>query len=327
MLWCVFEPTFAFARQKVDYDKPYSEIREQISSFDSRHSLMPLEESSDAKSKTKDLDDDVVENRKTGEENINNDIDKEKKNENEKPVVLKKPKKITEDEDFRTIVVNGGAGALSEPVLGEVLKPNMQFNAVTGEWIKNNSVPEKVGNENISNDYREPKIVSPVINERVDSMVSKPLFGGKDKSWVQDVIREARERANVESVNSKTTAVVKSSEGVKNIVNKGEDEELLIEIAPAVDKAVAVKNIIPLLNVGGDETRVHVASYKNEGTANDGVRVLRAKYPIALDLPAVVQYEDTGKGWYYRLYFTGERILLERLCKEMNARGDWCKIQ
>ena len=428
------------AKTVVDYDKPYDEIKEQLSSFDSRHSLMPVEAKSEPTPKV--LDNVEFDNSgdfgggsgtnigNAGREDLGagnsvsstgrvdnvkhksgkaNNVAPSVAAENTKrttddfggsrvqlqgdgvednPIILKRPRRLSDDEDFRTIVVNGESGYSGEtnaPVVGEVLKPNMRLDDTSGALVTDRSMTERsIGNgagkvvmvangamsvgpvvpNGMNNSVEKMggvvaasvsgnagsegvvKIKSPVINERADSVVSKPLFDGKDKAWVQAAIREARTNATakgasftpiptsvavVPAPSFNSGAVANTGREWQQIANQVKTPNVAEVKMPQVEVAnkwTERPNVarVPETAMMSELSMLHVASYKDEKTANNGVKVLRAKYPLAQELPAVVQYEDTGKGWYYRLYFTGEKNAIQNLCSEMKKRGDWCKI-
>ena len=77
-----------------------------------------------------------------------------------------------------------------------------------------------------------------------------------------------------------------------------------------------------------DTTMAHIASYKEENSAYDGVKVIKKKYPEMENFDAYVKYEYVpNKGWYYRLYVVGDKRNLELLCSKMKKNNDWCNIQ
>ena len=136
------------AEDKVDYNKPFPEIKEQVSSFDSRHSLMPVEEKKESVEKKSSLT----------FSNLQDD-------ELEKPNVAEVPNEpvnakveVKKDDDFETVIISGKDDdedikdnfELREEKLSVVLKPT----------------PLKKDNA----------IRSDVIDEKVGDMVSKPLF-------------------------------------------------------------------------------------------------------------------------------------------------------
>ncbi|MDR1476828.1 MAG: hypothetical protein LBI17_01720 [Rickettsiales bacterium] len=79
---------------------------------------------------------------------------------------------------------------------------------------------------------------------------------------------------------------------------------------------------------GASRAMAHVASYNTEEGAMKGAGEIEKKYPRAALFEARVNYEYAkDKGYFYRLYFAGDRRELEYLCREMKANNDWCWIR
>ena len=146
-------PLSLWAEDKVDYDKPFPEIKEQVSSFDSRHSLMPVEE------KKESVEKNTVEKKSSLTFSNLQDDELEKPNVAEVPNEPVNAKvEVKKDDDFETVIISGKDDdedikdnfELREEKLSVVLKPT----------------PLKKDNA----------IRSDVIDEKVGDMVSKPLF-------------------------------------------------------------------------------------------------------------------------------------------------------
>ncbi len=129
----IFVSCATFA-QTVDYNKPFDEIKSQISSFDSRHSLMPIEQKVEEK---------------------NNIVD-EKANEALVPHVASENMKVEEkntknseskQNDFQTIVVEGKdeeSSIKQEELAPVVLKPIPHKKYDGSDLILSNMIEEKV---------------------------------------------------------------------------------------------------------------------------------------------------------------------------------------
>ena len=74
-------------------------------------------------------------------------------------------------------------------------------------------------------------------------------------------------------------------------------------------------------------TKIHIASYKDEKTANKGAIILQNKYNKSYNFQIEINYENIkNKGWYYRIYFIGETSQIIPLCNEIKKSGNWCNI-
>ena len=74
-------------------------------------------------------------------------------------------------------------------------------------------------------------------------------------------------------------------------------------------------------------TKIHIASYKDEKTANEGAIILQNKYNASYNFQLEINYENIeNKGWYYRIYFIGETKQIIPLCETIKQSGDWCNI-
>ena len=74
-------------------------------------------------------------------------------------------------------------------------------------------------------------------------------------------------------------------------------------------------------------TKIHIASYKDEKTANKGAAILQNKYNSSYNFQLEINYENIeNKGWYYRIYFIGESEKIIPLCEKIKQSGNWCDI-
>ena len=74
-------------------------------------------------------------------------------------------------------------------------------------------------------------------------------------------------------------------------------------------------------------TKIHIASYRDEKTANKGAIILQNKYNNSYNFQMEINYENIkGKGWYYRIYFIGESKDIIPLCEKIKKSGNWCDI-
>ena len=74
-------------------------------------------------------------------------------------------------------------------------------------------------------------------------------------------------------------------------------------------------------------TKIHIASYKDEKTANKGAIILQNKYNSSYNFQLEINYENIeNKGWYYRIYFIGDTKQIIPLYEKIKQSGNWCSI-
>jgi len=77
-----------------------------------------------------------------------------------------------------------------------------------------------------------------------------------------------------------------------------------------------------LASLEQDQARAHVASYRSESDAARGW--------LAFNLPGLLPELDgvdiPGKGHFVRLYAVGPSDLVQQLCDQIKARGEWCRV-
>ena len=75
-------------------------------------------------------------------------------------------------------------------------------------------------------------------------------------------------------------------------------------------------------------SRLHLASYKDEQSTYKGIKIFKNLYDKENHFDTSVQYEYVEKkGWFYRIYFLGEKEELIKLCNHIKSKGDWCSLK
>ncbi len=180
-------PSVLFAQQKIDYDKPYDQIKSQISSFQDRHSLMPMpveenivENNNQTNNQTNDANQENIENSSPVQHNLKDDEKSYEQNSDEKvepvivsgnkdlePVVLKRPEpKVQKPEGYDELMEMARQQ-------GGVIKPSSYVEDENGNLIipQNSQVDNNVNN-----------IKSNLIVENKNNVVNKPLFEKKSNN-------------------------------------------------------------------------------------------------------------------------------------------------
>ena len=381
--------SFVFANDGIDYDKPYDQIKEQLSSFENRHSLMPkpiVEEKNNSVIENPVVADNVSVVAPVVSENANQNVgpkvepvadvkatnefsnteqasvvEEDKTTENKKTVIksiTKAPENLDEfrwpfgrrrNFDSRESVgpvpsptsVPVAPVAPIEPVKVETpnQKPEgydelMKMAREQGGVIKPSNYKEDAsGNLVLMSDEKMATVLSPVVEEKKENVVIKPLFGGAQNNVAVEqnpVVKNETQQPVVE---------VKQPEITQSVENKSEYSAPLVNntVVPVVEKKVEERQVVvePVVSVKKTsmseekpfQSIAHIASYLTEENAKKGEGVVRGKYPRASMFETYINYEYVdGKGSFYRLYFTGDKRELEYLCREMKANGDWCNI-
>ncbi|MDR1477007.1 MAG: hypothetical protein LBI17_02665 [Rickettsiales bacterium] len=263
---CVFGMS-AGAADGVDYSKPYDQIVAQAQTFESRHSLMPREDS-DAASALPPAEGEsaAADAAKAGAEAVT------------VPDTLPEPAAAAKAEEFPAV-----AGRDAPRVLAELL---------------------------------EPVVLKPIHLERVDG---PSMYAERDGVFVQvppaPVIDEARGSTIERPLligNRKPQLLVPGAMALPNT-----------EISPPAPAVPA-----PQRPAASESAMAHVASYNTEDGARNGAREVEKKYPRAALFETVVRREYVkDKGYFWRLYFAGDRRELDYLCKDMRGNGEWCMIK
>jgi hypothetical protein len=94
--------------------------------------------------------------------------------------------------------------------------------------------------------------------------------------------------------------------------------------APATNTPIATVDIDTTVPVNG--TAIHLASYREIGSAKRGWQILSKSYKELVPLkPLYVAVDLPGKGHILRLYGTGsDATSLKTICREMHEDGAYC---
>ncbi len=321
----------AFSADNVDYAKSSNESKEQISDFDQRHSLMPVESkfienntslSSNTSSFVKN---DVIDNTLSDASIISS-------------MQFPKPEqKLVVKEEVKPVFVVPPAFPKEDKKVIEDIKENLNQPVVDNttdddddedDYIKNqkkagekDNKEVKEENKNLQEEKNEPFVLkqvpekkydgtdiifSNIIEEKADSVENYPLIVNKPKK--EEIVKplvvvEPDPKMNVEP------SVV--SEPKPQL----EEETLIVSKPKQEDKVLK------------DMLTAHIASYTSEESANKGIKLWTEKYPIISLLKPSIKYENVeGKGMFYRIYLTGDEAKIENLCNQMKSNKDWCNI-
>jgi hypothetical protein len=133
-----------------------------------------------------------------------------------------------------------------------------------------------------------------------------------------------RERDAIEA------AIVEPAKGTAVTLNAGEPVRRVAtgESRPVqTGEAMANAPVQPAMASG---TRsVHLASYRNQGQAERGWKILRGRYGQLASLQyGVTTANIPGKGTYYRLMATGlSDSAAQSLCADLKRRGQFCEVK
>jgi hypothetical protein len=305
----------AFAQENIDYDKPYDQIQEQIrrrndapqNGFESRHSLMPRDFGNEDSAVP-------VVSASTGDAAAAGSSTTEAVSAPEakaaEPITLEPvqgapvaPAKSTTTEPARgelaetpapaaasvPSVAAGAEGADPEPVL--LREVRMERLEMPTEYME-------------SGGMLIPAPIVPVIDERAGDMTNVPLFS---KDGATGSGQRAAEPGPVRTLD---IAPPTPQENPRS-------RDMLTAPAPSGARPAPASMF----------ASAHVASYNTETSALKGVEVLGGKYPRTGALAYRIALEDVpGKGYFYRLYFEGDKKEVGALCREIKASGEWCRI-
>lgn len=338
-----------FAEDKVDYNKPFDEIKDQVSDFDHRHSLMPVEVKSVAGSATSDIEPLVSNSNKKEDASVIekanvSELNNVSKTQNEQ--FLKPEQKVIVKEEVKPVYVVPPAFPEADKNAMDEAKKDLEKDFFIPDVNDNNVekvktvdvkpesipvVPEKIkNNEEVKNEpfvlKQVPQkkydgtdiILSNVIDEKAGSMENHPLIIKKNNNVEQkDALGGNMERKNEANIEPQPLIKPVVSSERKDIINS------IPTIQKPVQKTVDVQDKVEEKDV----LTAHIASYTTEETANKGLEIWKEKYPLITLLKPSVKYENVPeKGMFYRLYLTGSEAKLENLCNQMKSNNDWCNI-
>lgn len=331
-----------FSADKVDYNKPFDEIKEQVSDFDQRHSLMSLK--SISKNEEQNT---VIDEKKSDDTNLIVKTDEPKKESLGEPIRIEKDK-IVNVEQKNIVKESVKPVFVVQPTFPEEDKKAMDeakeelkqalfipdVNDDEGYDLLSDDEENK-SNINVAPKIEEVKqseekktdepfvlkqvpekkydgtdiIFSNVIDEKADNVVNYPLLVNKPKK--QEVKVEEKQK----------TEEIKTSDLLVN--EKVENKE---DLPRTISAPIAVKKVEPL-EESKDILTAHIASYSTKDSAEKGITLWKEKYPLITLLKHSIKYENVPeKGIFYRLYLTGDEAKLENLCNQMKANKDWCNI-
>ena len=338
------------AEDKVDYNKPFPEIKEQVSAFDTRHSLMPVEEKNESVNKTS------VENTPSLEVSNNLNVDELSKVNtadvsNQNPNVKVNVENV---DDFKTVIISG--------------KDNEEKNIVGGNKtfeLREEHLPVVLKPTPLKTEDVQPIANITPYRTDVPAVNSVKMDVVENKNAVQPIANIIPYRTDVPAVNPVKMDVVENKNAVQPIANiipyrtdvpvanpmKVDVVENKVEVKPVVLKPLPLKTeeVKPVADVSSyrmdvpvanpvkmdvvenkenEKSFAHVASYTTEESARNGFKLLEKKYPQFNIFEPSVKYENVpNKGWFYRLYLVGDKRELSMLCKDMMQNGDWCLLK
>ncbi|MDR2098597.1 MAG: hypothetical protein LBO78_01050 [Rickettsiales bacterium] len=337
LIGAVVAPAAAMAEEGIDYDKPYDQIQEQIRTqqsaepaggFSDRHSLMPKDFGAGGLIMPAGSEPASTADSASAAPPATPAADKAKILEPAKPDEQAKQidpvepaikaEEANAEEPTSGAVSSAPAAASPAPAAAEagtgapvVLREvHMDKLEMPTEYIEsgNTLVPA-------------PKIR--IVDERAGEMTNLPLFP-KDRPAIGN---DMQGRQNPPATHDAAAfAPGRPSEaGVPDSSDMQHPQP-----APLRRREMLSGTLMPKVKPVPAELKssAHVASYNTEESAVKGIDVLAKKYPLAGRLSARISLEDVpDKGYFYRLYFEGDRRDVERLCKEMKAGADWCSVQ
>ena len=308
------------AEDKVDYNKPFPEIKEQVSAFDTRHSLMPVEEKNESVNKTS------VENTPSLEVSNNLNVDELSKVNtadvsNQNPNVKVNVENV---DDFKTVIISG--------------KDNEEKNIVGGNKtfeLREEHLPVVLKPTPLKTEDVQPIANITPYRTDVPAVNSVKMDVVENKNAVQPIANIIPYRTDVPVANPMKVDVVENKVEVKPVVLKPLPLKTE-EVKPVADVSsyrmdVPVANPVKMdvvENKENEKSFAHVASYTTEESARNGFKLLEKKYPQFNIFEPSVKYENVpNKGWFYRLYLVGDKRELSMLCKDMMQNGDWCLLK
>ena len=331
------------------------EGKEQISDFDQRHSLMPVEVKTIEKndnSYTESLPglEKKVENNSVGNTDIiqNQAFPKPEQKiivkEEVKPVFVVPPAFPEEDKKAITEVKAEVKENLKQPVVDDIDDEDDDVKIESKKEEKSEKTDEaKEENKNIQDVKNEPFVLkqvpekkydgtdiifSNVIEEKAGSVENYPLIINKPKKDETSVPVVKKEKSDLiipdvkPQVEMKPLMVDESKMDTKPLIISApkpnvETEHVVLESQSQKPQNVIVKDVLT----------AHIASYTTEESANKGIKIWMEKYPMIALLTPSVRYENVqGKGMFYRVYLTGDEAKVENLCNQMKSNKDWCNI-
>ena len=340
-------PQVVFSADNVDYNKPFNEIKEQLSDFDQRHSLMPVEIKPVQKTAP------VVENdlvnqsleHKT-EESKSLEVIKIEKDKIETP-----EQKIVVKEEVKPVYVvppvfpeedKNALEKAREDLNQALFIPDVNDADEEEDYEKNPSALENKPVENLNQETvkdeskNEPFVLkeipqkkydgtdiifSNIIEEKSGSMENHPLIINKEKNQEIQPVAENNPQMLVPNDMSVVEDKKQVEENPVKKVDISERNEIIKSI-PSIKKTEVKEE-----EKNKDILTAHIASYTTEETANRGIDIWKEKYPLITILKTSVKYENVeGKGMFYRVYLTGDEAKIENLCNQMRANKDWCNI-
>ena len=244
-----------YANDNIDYDKPFDEIKNNISDFSARHSLMPENMEKEAADNKRQK---YIQNN-TNVIKSDTVIKESKQQKSSNTIKLKKPIK----KDF----INSSTKIkfLDPDLINETYRnKNKENNELLKEY---NNIKKQIKN------LRSSKIIKPTSEKKKEIPVKQPQ---------------------------------------KKINNPN----------------IPVKSQIIYSNTANNIAKLQIASYKDETSTYKGIKILKGLYDKNNRFDTVVNYENIkGKGWYYRVYFTGDKDRLIDLCDDIKRNGDWCNLK
>lgn len=318
-----------FSADNADYGRSSDDGKEQISDFDQRHSLMPVEtkfveKNIDSGAESSSFTNNSGNNLSDGGIISNMQFPKPEQKvvvkEEVKPVFVVPPafpeedKKAIDDvkEDLKQPlgISNGDSDDEDDD---DEKNQNKEIEKVNNEVKDSGKKVEEVKNEPfVLKQVPEKKydgtdiIFSNVIEEKAGSVENYPLIVNKPKK--EEIV--------------KPLVVVNPESQVENkplVVSEPRPQETSESLIVSEPK----KHDIVLKDV----LTAHIASYTTEETADKGIKLWTEKYPIISLLKPFVKYENVeGKGMFYRVYLTGDEAKIENLCNQMKSNKDWCNI-